>query len=116
MNDDRLNNARLKTFGGYVPIYDIEAVDIEKGIYKGKQLVEPEQRNEIMPTVVFHRNYFPETNDFDKIYTEIELSDEWIGVPLFLVPKEKLLFGYLPSPKHGIMLPKPKIIRRPGQM
>lgn len=113
--DEKLNNARLKTFGGYVPVYSIKCVDAKQQIYRGTQLVEPERREEVMPSIVFHRNYYPELNDFDKIYKEIELDESWIGVKLFLVPKEKLLFGYMDSPKFGIMLPKPKKVQR-GQM
>lgn len=112
-DEKKLNNARIKCFGGYVPVHDIECVDVKQGIYKAKQIVEPEQRQELMPCIVFHRNYQPEINDLDIIFVEITLDDTWLGVPITLIPKEKLLFGYLPSPKHGIMLPGPKTVKMP---
>lgn len=112
--EPKLNNARLQTFGGYVCIHSFVPVDPAKGIWKGIQLVQPDQRSEIFPYVYFSRNYMPETNDLDKVFPEVEWTDpELIGVPFLLVQKEKLLFGLVPSPKHGIVLPAPQSIRRP---
>jgi len=109
-----LNNARLKSFGSYIVVYNYEVVNEEMNIWKGIQYQEPEQRNELLPYVYFSRNYYPDTTDFDKLWPEIVWDDEsLIGVPCLLVQKEKLLFGYLPAPEGGIILPKPKTIKFP---
>ena len=45
--------------------------------------------------VFFTRNYQPDVNDMDLVYPEIEFkSKAIIGVKFWLIPKEKLLFGY----------------------
>ena len=107
-----LNNARMQTLGAYIPIYDIEAVDIKKGIYRGKRVIEPEQREQDWPWYYFHRNYYPDINDFDKIYPEYELSEALFDVKVTLVPKEKLLFRFQPSSVIAIPPPKPIPFRR----
>ena len=111
--DNRFNNARLQTMGAYVPLYDIELVDDKQQIYRGKPYVQPEQREEVWPFIYYSGAYFPEINDFDKIYTPIELDQELTGVKVTLIPKEKLLFKYMPHTL--IQLPAPGRIkmRRP---
>jgi len=44
-----LNNARIQTLGAYIAIYDIECVDTKQQIYRGKRVVEPEQRDQVWP-------------------------------------------------------------------
>jgi hypothetical protein len=113
----KLNNARVKTFGAYVVIHSFEPV-LETpyvNIWKGIQLVQPEQRETVYPEVYFSRLYSPDINDLDKIFPEIVWDDcELIGVPCLFVQKEKLLFGYQPS--STILLPAPKQMERPRQM
>jgi len=106
----KLNNARIQTLGAYIAIYDIECVDTKQQIYRGKRVVEPEQRDQVWPWYYFHRNYLPEINDFDKIYKEVKLPKEMFDVEVVLIPKEKLLFGFMP---HSlIQLPPPKTSKR----
>ena len=108
-----LNNARISTFGGYAALYDIECVDAVQKIWKGKQIIDPNMRQELYPWIFFSRQYNPEVNELDQIYKELEIKSESIvGKPFWLVPKEKLLFGYLPEPKEGILLPTPRIQKR----
>lgn len=112
-NETKLNNARLKTFGGYVIIHSIEAVNEELKIWRGVQLVEPERREELSPQIFFSRNYNTDINDLDKIFPEIVWDDcDLIGVPCLFVQKEKLLFGYEPS--SIILKPAIKPIARRG--
>jgi hypothetical protein len=106
---NKLNNARIACFGGYVPVYDLECVDTKQEIYKGKQITQPEQRKESSPFLFFSRSYKPDINELDQIFKEISFDDKLLGVPFILVPKEKLLFGYQPSPKHGVLLPAVKV-------
>jgi len=113
MEETKLNNARIQTFGAYIPVYDVEEVNRKKGIWRGKRIVEPEMREEEWPFVYFSRLYDPETNDLDKIFPELQWDDpELLGVPFVLIQKEKLLFRYMPS--SLIALPRPKGRIRPN--
>lgn len=115
MTETKLNNARLKTFGAYIVVHSIGVVNEELQIWKGVQLVEPEQRDKLSPEIFFSRKYDMETNDLDKIFPEIVWDDcELIGVPCLFVQKEKLLFGYEPCTKEGIILPPIKLALRRG--
>jgi hypothetical protein len=117
MSEPKLNNSMLRTFGAYVVVHSVECVDQAKGIFRGVQLVEPEVRSEVMPYVYFSRNYDSATNDLDKMFPEIQWDDaELIGLPFILVQKEKLLFGYMPSPKHGIIIPRSHVKLRRHQI
>ena len=111
-----LSLARLTSFGAYRPLYDIEAVGGMYGgkpakVWRGRPVIEP--RHDKVPGakermesdwIYFTREY-DERNDWDLMYHEIELDSSLIGVPIILVPKEKLLFAYAPPPKGGILLP-----------
>jgi len=114
MKDKRFNNARLQTMGAYYPLYDIECVDTKQEIYRGKPYVQPEEREESWPFIYYSGKYHPEINDFDKIYIPIELGEDLTGVKITLIPKEKLIFKYMPH--TSILLPAPnsiKMRRRP---
>jgi hypothetical protein len=112
MKECKLNNARVKTFGAYVVIHSYEVVNEELQIWKGIQLVQPDQREDIMPQIYFSRKYTPDINDLDLIFPEIVWSDpDLIGVPCLFVQKEKLLFGYMPHSTILVPLPK-KAVRR----
>jgi len=106
------NQAQIVPMGsGLAPIYDYELYNEELQIWKGK-LVIPSGTN--APEVIyFSRKYQPEVNEFDRVFTEIEILDlEILGVPFVLVPKEKFLFGYFRAPGEGIIIPsKPKLSR-----
>ena len=108
-----LNNARIQTLGAYVAIYNIECVDTKQQIYRGKRIVEREQRDEDWPWYYFSRAYYPDINDFDKIYKEIELPEDMFDTKVTLIPKEKLLFGF--EPHSLIMKPRPKPMLRRRQ-
>ena len=94
----KLNNAVLLPYGAYFPVYDIESVDAKQKIWKGKRVphlamgLAAQDKNKI---IFFSRAYYPEVNDMDMVYPEIEFkSKAIIGVKFWLIPKEKLLFGY----------------------
>jgi len=112
---NELNQARIRTFGGFIPVYQISIVDEEQKIWKGKPIVDVEARSQIKNReVFFSREYLPDTNELDKVYHEVHFEDEEIlGVEFWLIPKEKLLFGYDEAPKEGIILPKPNTIPFP---
>ncbi len=108
-----LSNARLQTFGGYIPIYDYVCYNAELKIWRGKPLPQPGQREEQMPTLFFSRKYQPDINDMDVVFCEYEFKDKsLVGERFLLVPKEKLLFGYTDS--STIVLPPPRLSKRPG--
>ena len=100
-----MNNARIKTFGGYVPVYKLEMIDAEQKIWKA-HIIPVE--NMLIPKgvsidttkkgiVFFSRNYKPEINELDQIYVEVHIkSADIIGESFWLIPKEKLLFEYEP--------------------
>ena len=102
----KLNNARFKSYGAYIAVYDFELKDKEQEIWVGTPVLEVEQRKDNLAQVVFTRRTNKEINDMDIVYPEVLLDSSWMGVPILLVPKEKLLFQYMSSPKHGIMLPR----------
>lgn len=91
------NNARIKTLGAYWPVKDIEPVDKEQKVWKGKRINEIGLPEGVLDWVFFSRDYKPEVNEYDQIIREIEFTDESIlGYPFWLIPKEKLFFGYDP--------------------
>ena len=108
----KLNDARLTVLGKYRAVYDIECVDEEKNIWKGKAYIEPTDRKTPAAMLAtkhgfcFFSRHFDPNNEWDVFYPEIEFKDESIiGVKFLLVPSEKLLFGYDPPPEQGILLP-----------
>jgi len=115
-----LNASRIFSFGTYKPLYDIQCIDEERKIWKGRPIVEPLDKK--VPAamvekmrqswIFFHRNY-DDRNDWDKFYREHEIVDESIaGQKVLLVPKEKLLFAYEPPPGSGIIIPMAGVIGR----
>jgi len=109
----KLHNARIKTFGSYVPVKDVEPVDCKEGVWKGNRIVEPGTPEDVMLVVYFSRAYSRD-NEIDKMVQEYHITDESImGYEFWLIPKEKLLFGYdPPSPiieKPPIRLTKPRL-------
>ena len=108
-----MNNARIQCFGGYIPIRDIEVIDSKQQIWKGTRIVEPNTLQDVYKTVFFSRLYQPDTCEFDKLYTEKHFtSNDILDCEFWLIPKEKLLFGYDP-PTAGILKP-PLKLRKPG--
>jgi len=115
-----LNASRIFSFGTYKPLYDIQCIDEERKIWKGRPIVEPLDKK--VPAamvekmrqswIFFHRNY-DDRNDWDRFYREHEIVDESIaGQKVLLVPKEKLLFAYEPPPGAGIIIPMAGVIGR----
>ncbi len=104
------NNAQILMLSIYRPIYDIEVVDEKQNIWKGVPVSFQGMKTK-NAFVFFSRLYQPEINDYDRIYPEIEMTDlDIIGIPFFLIPNEKLLFGYEPK-TDSIVLPEPQIIK-----
>lgn len=113
-----LNAARFADFGAYRLLYDIQPVDEERGIWKGRPVVQdkikklPGSESMEKSWMFFHRNY-DDRVDWDKMYKELEIEDESIaGQKILLVPKEKLLFAYDPPPGAGIIIPMPGAVGR----
>jgi len=113
-----LNNACVFVTSKYRAVYDIEEVNAEQKIWKGKPVPLPIKQEGKRPSMLappgnswtfFSRMYHDE-NDWDRFYPEIGFKDEDIaGVPFLLIPIEKVLFGYEP-PTDGIVLPGQAII------
>lgn len=112
---DLKTNFLLIVFGGYTPITDVEVYDEKQKIYKGTIVENPSQENKMpFKTIYFSRSYLPDYNELDKVYTEIHITNtELIGKEFFLVPKEKLLFGYETWDKN-IIIPKMSEMKRFG--
>jgi len=114
-----LNQARMQSFGAYRAFYDIQPVDEEKKIWRGRPIIEASVQQKFGGTPealqtgwVFFTREYDDRNDWDRLYHEFWFEDARIlGQPFLLVPKEKLLFGYNPPPKGGIVLPGPGIFR-----
>lgn len=106
--EQKLNNARVMLLGGYAILRDLEVVDKDKKVWKGKTLppnnmVPPKgiplsTDTEMNVTMFFSRDYQPDLNDIDKICPEITITNlEVLGIEFTMVPKHKLLFSYQPS-------------------
>jgi hypothetical protein len=120
-SEDRMskpNNACVFVTNKYRALYDIEVVDEERKIWKGKPLPLPIKQKTgpaVMQTApanswTFFSRMYHETNDWDQYYVEFEIVDASIaGVKFFLIPIEKILFGYEP-PTDGIVLPGQSIV------
>ena len=114
-NDQTLNNARITGTKNYRVLHSIELV--EGTIWKGKiiqqMISDPRgaRAQELAATrdwVFFSREYDKEKNDWDNVYHEHEIKNEEVfGLPVLIVPIEKLLFSYQPPTEAGILIPVP---------
>jgi hypothetical protein len=125
METKKLNNAQITSGKNYRVLHSIEQV--EGMIWKGKAVpvaMDPahpmRQKMQVAcerDWVFFHRDYDMEKNDWDRLYHEHKIDDESIfGLPVILIPIEKLLFTYEP-PTQGILRAGPGAIAsmRSGQ-
>ena len=86
----------LFPMGGYVPIRDFIMIDEEQKIARGKVVNHPDKKIEAS-YVYFSRQYLPEVNELDQILTEkIFKAGIVTDFEMLLVPKEKMLFGWIP--------------------
>ena len=109
------NHAQIKTFGMYAAIHDIKCVDGENCIFKGKRVIEPGQPDDSSADIYFINREMPEVNDFDKMYPIIHFKgEELLGFEFWLVPKDKLIFGYIAPPKEGIIIPRLSVSKKRG--
>lgn len=113
-----LNASRIHQFGTYRLFYDIQIVDKDQKIYKGRPVPEadlskiPGARDMEKSWVLFTRKYSND-NEWDKVYPEYEIKDEeMFGQRILIVPKEKILFAYNPPPGAGIIIPMAGAIGR----
>lgn len=105
------NDARIKCFGSYVPVRNTEIVDAKQKIWKGERIIEPGTPQDAAKTVYFSRT-FDKDSDLDKLFKEFHFTDNTIlGCEFWLIPKEKLLFGYDEAPGEGIALPPIKLTK-----
>ena len=103
------NNATITMMGNYLPIKDLECMDEEQEIWRGVPMPHSGMQAKLSTYVFFSRRYEPDVNDWDTVYKEIEFTDTTIaGVVWYLIPKDKILFGYEPPTTQGII--KPDII------
>lgn len=116
MEKQKLNNARVIMLGHYLAVYNIECIDKQQKIWRGEPVPDLAQRAAGEKFMFFSRKYDKENNDMDKILPELHFTDTNIlGVEFYLIPKDKILFGYEPPPKMGILIPKVVPIRQPGR-
>lgn len=103
-------DARMRCFGSYVPVKNIVIVDTKQKIWRGDRIVEPGTPEDAMMIVYFNRT-FDKDSDLDKLFHEYVFTDNTIlGFEFWLIPKEKLLFGY--DPPSSII--KPALKFAPG--
>lgn len=110
--------ARMETFGGYKAVYDIQPLDEDQKIWRGRPVIEARGGKSAPPGitaqmqrgwVIFSRRY-DDRSDWDRMYPEITLDDKLFGAPILLIPKEKLLFTY--DEPTSIELPPPGMTYR----
>ncbi len=116
------NNARIGCMGKFA-IQDIEPVDTQAkkaweirktdGIWRGLIVFDTNTpTNLLSDTIFFSRHYDRENSDMDRMLEEYAIDDESIiGVKFLLVPREKMLFFYSPTPEGGIVVPNLQIKR-----
>jgi len=109
-----LNAARAIMLGHYRAIYNIECVDKTQKIWRGEPVPSIDKRTPDDRYIYFSRAHDKSKNDLDAIFPELHFDDTSIlGVKFLLVAAEKLLFGYEPPPKAGILVPKIGVIPMP---
>jgi len=111
IEEPSLNGAALIGVGNFRPLYEIEPVDEERKIWRGRPIPTANEKKhpalsgdqEDHHWIYFHRTY-DDRNDWDRLYFEHEFTGlETFGVPFILIPKEKILFAYDEAPKDGIL-------------
>ena len=91
------NNARIHTVTTYFPVADIFCVDKKQKVWKGERVIEPGTPEDVYTVIYFSRKYDPDVNDWDKMNPEYHITEkDIIGFEFWLIPKEKMLFGYDP--------------------
>ncbi len=96
------NNARIRTFAN-VAIKDYKVVDTKQEIWKGF-IVENAGTKSDDKIIYFSRKYDYKNSDIDRMLAEHEILDEsLLGFSFLLIPKDKLLFGFLPH--SSILIP-----------
>ncbi len=117
MKKQELNAGQVIMLGHYKAIYDIECVDKEQGIWKGIPVSDIRDMKARESYVFFSRKYDTVNNDMDKILPELTFvgakTKDILGIDFWLIPNDKILFGYEPPPKDGIILPN-KVFGRKG--
>ncbi len=108
------NNARIKCTNLYFAVTNLECVDEKNDTWKGERVIEPGTPSDILLDVFFYRTY-DKDNAVDMMLHEHEITDtSIIGFKFWLIPKEKMLFGYdRPTSiiKPNIKLTKPSPFR-----
>ena len=106
------NNARIRCFGK-VAIRDWEVVDGKAKVWKG--IVVPNAGTKSDDNIVFFsRKYDYVNSDIDRMLDEVEIKDSsLLGFPFLLVPKDKLLFGFLPH--SSIVIPEVAFVAKDGR-
>lgn len=118
MKKQELNASRVIMLGHYKAVYDIECADKKQGIWRGIPVPDIRDRKEKEKVIYFSRKYDTVNNDMDKILPELSFitssTKDILGVDFWLIPNDKILFGWEPPPKDGIILP-PKVFGRKGR-
>ncbi len=118
LNKPPIDDARLKCFGDYTPLKDIEVVDTKQGIWKGTRIVEPGTSPDVMLIIYFRRRRkaqgpVVEPSDIETMWPELHIKDASImGYEFWLIPKVKMLFGY--DPASSIIVKAPMQAGKPG--
>jgi len=107
-----LKNARLIPLGGFICVRDVEWFDEEQKVARGLTVDHPDPNLNGRP-IYFSRDYKPDVNELDQIYYEYHFPAGLLACGEFwLIPKEKVLFGYWPPSK--IVMPNLQLAgRRP---
>lgn len=101
--DKELKNARIIPLGGYIPMANVKWFDESQKVAVGTVLEHPDPNINGRP-MYFSRDYKPDINELDQIYYEYHFPAGLLDCGEFwLIPKEKVLFGYWPP--SAIVLP-----------
>jgi hypothetical protein len=105
------NNARLKC-SAHVPLKNIKIVDTKQGIWRGERIIEPGSRTDEMLHQFFWRlkkGTKPEDlGEIDRMYPEFHVHDAGVlGEEFWLIPKQRILFGYDPPSSSIFKAPIP---------
>jgi len=109
MKDSKRNNAQLGIMNKSFPVVDWEIYDVKQEIWRGRILEQTEQEKNLGGgnIQIFFSRSVDKDSEYDRLLKMYEFSDELVGVPFLLVPKEKVLFVYQPA--SHIMIPQSAI-------
>lgn len=88
------NNASILPMNGYMAVGNVEMTDTKNNVFRG-EIVRNRDQNEIKAKWVYFRRDSGVDVEFDQMWPYMDFeSEDLLGFPFLLVPKEKILFFY----------------------